>query len=102
MAWFILIDAGVLKAVWAVALGKSEGLTRLAPSAVPLIVLAASAAGLGYAMRTLPTGTAYAVRVGISAAPTVAFGMVTDDESASPFKRYSAASPDSSSPTDRH
>ena len=31
-------------------------------------------------MRTLPIGTAYAVWVGIGAALTVAFGMVTDDE----------------------
>ncbi|SFC64182.1 quaternary ammonium compound-resistance protein SugE [Nocardioides terrae] len=83
MAWFVLIVAGVLEAVWAVALGKSEGFTRLMPSVVFLIALAASMAGLGYAMRTLPIGTAYAVWVGIGAALTVAFGMVTGDEPAS-------------------
>lgn len=52
MAWFVLVAAGALEAVWAVALGKSEGFTRLAPSVVFLISLAASMAGLGYAMRT--------------------------------------------------
>lgn len=83
MAWFVLVVAGVLEAVWAVALGKSEGFTRLVPSVVFLIALAASMAGLGYAMRTLPIGTAYAVWVGIGAALTVAFGMVTGDEPAS-------------------
>lgn len=82
MAWFVLIVAGVLEAVWAVALGKSEGFTRLMPSVVFLAALAASMAGLGYAMRTLPIGTAYAVWVGIGAALTVAFGMVTGDEPA--------------------
>lgn len=82
MAWFVLVVAGVLEAVWAVALGKSEGFTRLMPSLVFLAALAASMAGLGYAMRTLPIGTAYAVWVGIGAALTVAFGMVTGDEPA--------------------
>ena len=83
MAWFVLVVAGVLEAVWAVALGRSEGFTRLTPSVVFLTALAASMAGLGYAMRTLPIGTAYAVWVGIGAALTVAFGMVTGDEPAS-------------------
>lgn len=82
MAWFVLVVAGVLEAVWAVALGKSGGFTRLAPSVVFLAALAASMAGLGYAMRTLPIGTAYAVWVGIGAALTVAFGMVNGDEPA--------------------
>ena len=86
MAWFVLVVAGVLEAVWAVALGKSEGFTRLTPSVVFLIGLAASMSGLGYAMRTLPIGTAYAVWVGIGAALTVAFGMVTGDEPANPVK----------------
>lgn len=82
MAWLVLVVAGVLEAVWAVALGKSEGFTRLTPSVVFLTALAASMAGLGYAMRTLPIGTAYTVWVGIGAALTVAFGMVTGDEPA--------------------
>ena len=80
MAWFVLVVAGVLEAVWAVALGKSDGFTRLTPSVVFLIAIAASMAGLGYAMRTLPIGTAYAVWVGIGAALTVTFSMVAGDE----------------------
>ncbi len=80
MAWLVLVVAGGLEAVWAVALGKSEGFTRLTPSAVFLVAIAASMAGLAYAMRTLPIGTAYAVWVGIRAALTVAFGMMTGDE----------------------
>ena len=31
MAWVILILSGVLEAVWATALGKSEGFTKLWP-----------------------------------------------------------------------
>jgi quaternary ammonium compound-resistance protein SugE len=54
----------------------------LAPSLV-FLAAAGSMVGLGYAMRTLPIGTAYAVWVGIGAALTVAFGMVTGEESVS-------------------
>ena len=80
MAWVVLVVSGVLEAVWAVALGRSEGFSRLAPSVVFLAALAASMGGLAYAMRTLPIGTAYAVWVGIGASLTVAFGMVTGEE----------------------
>jgi quaternary ammonium compound-resistance protein SugE len=80
MAWIVLVLSGVLEAVWATALGKSEGLTKLAPSLVFVGGLAASMAGLGYAMRELPVGTAYAVWVGIGAVLTVVYAMVTGDE----------------------
>jgi quaternary ammonium compound-resistance protein SugE len=45
-----------------------------------------SLAGLAYAMTTLPTGTAYAVWVGIGAALTVAWSMLTGRESATPLR----------------
>jgi quaternary ammonium compound-resistance protein SugE len=80
MAWLVLVLSGVLEAVWAVALGKSEGFSRLIPSIVFAVGLVASMAGLAYAMRTLPIGTAYAVWVGVGAALTVAFGMVSGSE----------------------
>jgi len=83
MAWFVLIVSGVLEAVWAVALGRTEGFTRLVPSVVFLLALTASMGGLAYAMRTLPIGTSYAVWVGIGAALTVAFGMASGEESVS-------------------
>ncbi|HET6562536.1 MAG TPA: SMR family transporter [Marmoricola sp.] len=86
MAWLVLGISGVLEAVWAVALGKSEGFSRLGPSVVFLVALALSMGGLAYAMRSLPTGTAYAVWVAVGASLTVAFGMVTGSESASPVK----------------
>lgn len=83
MSWFVLVVSGVLEAVWAVALGKSEGFSRLTPSIVFAVALAASMAGLAFAMRALPTGTAYAVWVGIGAALTVTYSMATGDESVS-------------------
>lgn len=80
MAWFLLILSGVLEAVWATALDRAEGFTRLWPSLTFLAALVLSMAGLALAMRDLPVGTAYAVWVGIGAALTVAYAMVTGAE----------------------
>jgi quaternary ammonium compound-resistance protein SugE len=86
MAWLVLVVSGVLEAVWAVALGKTEGFTRLVPSVVFLVAIAASMGGLAYAMRSIPIGTAYAVWVGIGAALTVAFTMASGEEPVSLVK----------------
>jgi quaternary ammonium compound-resistance protein SugE len=86
MAWVVLVVSGVLEAVWASALGRAEGFTRLYPSAVFLVGLTLSMVGLAYAMRTLPTGTAYAVWVGIGAVLTVGYAMATGNESVTVLK----------------
>jgi quaternary ammonium compound-resistance protein SugE len=85
----ILLLSGVLEAVWAVALGKSEGFSgfsRVGPSVLFFVALAASMGGLAYAMRSLPTGTAYAVWVAVGASLTVAFGMISGSEPVSATK----------------
>ena len=86
MSWFVLVISGVLEAVWATALDKSQGFSRLAPSVVFVVALIASMLGLTYAMRDLPVGTAYAVWVGIGAVLTVAYAMGTAQESVSALK----------------
>ena len=86
MAWVVLIVSGMFEAVWATALGKSDGFSRIGPSIVFVAGLTISMAGLAYAMRTLPTGTSYAVWVGIGAVLTVIYAMVFDGEAASPLK----------------
>ena len=86
MAWLILVLSGVLEAVWATALGKSAGFSQPIPSLVFGVGLVLSMAGLAYAMRTLPTGTAYAVWTGIGAALTVSYAMAFDGEAASVLK----------------
>lgn len=86
MAWVILIISGILEAVWATALGKSEGFTKLVPTIVFGVSLALSMGGLAWAMRDISTGTAYAVWVGIGASLTVAYAMITGDESFSIVK----------------
>ena len=80
MYWLVLVLSGVLEAVWATALGRSEGFTRLTPTVVFAVGLAASMAGLAYAMRGLPIGTAYAVWVGIGATLTAGWAMWSGDE----------------------
>lgn len=86
MAWVVLVLSGILEAVWATALGRSESFTRLVPSAVFGIALVMSMAGLAYAMRELPAGTAYAVWVGIGASLTVLYAMTTGAEPVSVAK----------------
>lgn len=86
MSWIVLIIAGVLEAVWATALGRSEGFTKLWPTVVFAAALVASMGGLAFALRDIPTGTGYAVWVGIGAALTVVWAMVTGAESVSLVK----------------
>jgi quaternary ammonium compound-resistance protein SugE len=86
MAWLILVVSGVLEAVWATALSKTEGFTRLWPSVIFGVALVLSMIGLAIAMRSLPPGTSYAIWVGIGAVLTVGFAMITGAESASVIK----------------
>jgi len=86
VSWIVLIIAGVLEAVWATALGRSEGFTKLWPTVVFAVALVASMGGLAFALRDIPTGTGYAVWVGIGATLTVVWAMVTGAESVSLVK----------------
>ncbi|WP_350005435.1 multidrug efflux SMR transporter [Pseudarthrobacter sp. WHRI 8279] len=86
MPWIVLVISGVLEAVWATALGKSEGFSRPGPSIAFAIALILSMGGLAYAMRELPLATSYAVWVGIGAVLTVVYAMATGAESVSVLK----------------
>jgi len=83
MSWLILILSGALEAVWAAALHRASqvsGRRRLAPAALFLVAVTASTAGLAVAMQTIPTGTAYAVWVGVGVVLTSAYAMITKVE----------------------
>ncbi len=80
MYWLVLAVSGVLEAVWASALSRSAGFTRLGPTVLFVASLIASMAGLAYAMRGLPLGTAYAVWVGLGAALTAGYAMWSGQE----------------------
>lgn len=86
MPWIVLLFSAVLEAVWATALGYSEGLSRPAPTLVFALALIASMLGLGWAARRIPIGTAYAVWTGVGAALTVGYAILVGDEPASPLK----------------
>jgi quaternary ammonium compound-resistance protein SugE len=86
MSWVVLVVSGVLEAVWAAAMDRSEGFSRLVPSIVFVVGLLGSMGGLAYAMRELPLGTSYAVWVGIGAVLTVVYAAVTGEEAFSVAK----------------
>jgi quaternary ammonium compound-resistance protein SugE len=86
LSWIVLVVAGVLEAVWATALGKSEGFTKVVPTVVFGVALVVSVGGLAFALREIPTGTGYAVWVGIGASLTVVYAMATGAESVSVVK----------------
>ncbi len=80
MSWLILILSGALEAVWAAALHRSNGFRKPVPSAIFLVTVVASTAGLAFAMQSIPTGTAYAVWVGVGVVLTAAYAMITKVE----------------------
>jgi quaternary ammonium compound-resistance protein SugE len=82
MAWIVLVIAGLLEVGWAIGLKYTEGFTRPLPTALTLLSMGASVALLGWAMKSLPVGTAYAVWVGIGAVGTVILGIVLFKEPA--------------------
>ena len=83
MSWFMLIASGAFEAVWATALSKSQGFTKLWPSVVFFAALIVSMGGLAYALREIPVGTGYAIWVSIGAVLTVVYAMVTGAEAVS-------------------
>jgi quaternary ammonium compound-resistance protein SugE len=86
MAWIVLLISAVLEAVWATALGQSQGFSDATAVAVFVVALVASLGGLGWAVRYIPIGTAYAVWTGLGAALTVGYAVISGAESASVWK----------------
>ena len=79
-AWLILLGSAVLEAVWATALGLSDGFSQVLPTIVFAVTATLSMVGLGIAVKSIPLGTAYAVWVGVGAALTVGWAMATGVE----------------------
>ena len=91
MAWTILVIAGLSEVCWAIGLKFTEGFSRLWPSVGTITAMIASVVLLGWAMRTLPVGTAYAVWTGIGAVGTVVLGIALFGDSTSPLRIVSIA-----------
>lgn len=86
MSWLILVLSGVFEAVWAIALDRSAGFTRLWPTVVFIAALIVSMGGLAVALKELPVGTAYAVWVGIGASIAIVYSFVSGQEAVSAAK----------------
>lgn len=91
MSWIILVIAGLLEVVWAIGLKYTHGFTRLVPSVITVTAMIVSVVMLSWAMKNLPTGTAYAVWTGIGAMGAAITGMVLFGESANPARLLSLA-----------
>ena len=91
MTWILLIVAGVLETVFAVALKQSEGFGRVGWTALFIAAAAGSFALLTIALRDLPVGTAYAVWTGIGAVGTALVGIVFLGDAASAARLGSIA-----------
>lgn len=75
MPWILLIIASLFEVSWAVGLKFTDGFSRLWPTIGTVAALVASVALLGFAAKSVPIGTAYAVWTGIGAAGTVLCGI---------------------------
>lgn len=86
MAWFILLIAGLFEIGWAVGLKYTEGFSRLVPSVLTAGAMIISLALLGFALKTLPVGTGYAVWTGVGAVGTAILGIILFGESMAPMR----------------
>lgn len=81
VAWVVLFFAGLCEIGWAVGLKYTEGFSRLWPSVATGVAMLTSVVLLGWSLKTLPLGTAYAVWTGIGAVGTAILGMLLFGES---------------------
>ena len=86
MAWTLLVIAGLLEIVWAMAFKYADGFTRAWPTAIGITTAAVSFVLLSLALKSLPVGTAYAVWVGIGALGVAAAGIAIAGDSMSPLR----------------
>lgn len=80
MAWLVLLVAGLCEIGWAIGLKYTEGFSRPLPTVLTVVSMVVSVALLGWSLKTLPVGTAYAVWTGIGAVGTALLGMMLFDE----------------------
>ncbi|SFJ43156.1 quaternary ammonium compound efflux SMR transporter SugE [Caulobacter sp. UNC279MFTsu5.1] len=82
MAWIILFVAGLFEIGWAVGLKFTDGFTRPVPTLLTGVSLVASMGLLGWAVKSLPLGAAYAVWTGVGAVGTAIVGILLFKEPA--------------------
>jgi quaternary ammonium compound-resistance protein SugE len=85
-AWVALLLAGALEILWALGLKYSDGLTRFWPTVGTAIAILLSFSLLGFSLKSVPFGTAYAMWTGIGAAGAMITGMLLFEEPADLFR----------------
>lgn len=80
LAWILLFIAGLCEVAWAVGLKYTDNFTRLWPSVGTVVAMVASVVLLGYTLKTLPLGTAYAAWTGIGIIGSALLGILLFDE----------------------
>ena len=91
MAWLVLFVAGLCEIGWAVGLKYTEGFSRPIPTVLTAGAMIVSLVLLGFALKTLPVGTGYAVWTGIGAVGTAILGIILFGESMDPMRLGSIA-----------
>ena len=76
MEWVYLVIAGFLEVGWAIGLKYSQGFTRILPSMLTVIGMAASFYFLSLSLKSLPLGNAYAIWTGIGTVGSVVLGII--------------------------
>lgn len=84
-AWLVLLASAVLEAVWASALGESQGFSRPIPTVVFAVAAAVSFVGLERAVQVIPLATGYAVWTGVGGALTVIWALATGAQPFNPL-----------------
>jgi len=87
-AWVLLGLAGLAEIGWVIGLKYSDGFTKPVASTITIVSLLVSMVLLGWAVKTLPIGTAYAVWTGIGAAGAAIAGLYLFGESANPMRLF--------------
>lgn len=76
MGWVFLMLAGAFEIAFTTAIRFTGGFTKLAPSALVLLLAAVSIYFVARSSETIPLGTAYAAWGGIGAIGTVIVGVI--------------------------
>jgi len=89
MSWLVLLCAGLFEIAWAVGLKYSEGFSRFWPSVGTALAMLISLLLLGWSLKQLPLGTAYAVWTGVGVVGSAILGIVLFGESVSALRLVS-------------
>lgn len=88
LGWIYVVCAGLVEVIYASVMPRTNGFTRLGPTAFCILFISLSMYLLSLATKTLPIGTAYAVWVGIGALGTAAYGIIYLGEDNSPLRIF--------------